>query len=88
VAGENCDAVIETNRGISMGRVIWEGPAEKNTQLPEAVAERRSERVLRAPVDGFVVAHAEIGDHLEPGKSLPMSAGNRSRQSSKGFCAA
>jgi xanthine dehydrogenase accessory factor len=74
-AGENCDAVIETNRGISMGRVIWKGSAEPNTGQPEAVAQLMAERVLRAPADGTVVAYAEIGDHLEPGQIIAEVGG-------------
>lgn len=70
LAGDNCDAVIETSRGIAMGHVIWKGSAEQNTCLPETVAERREERVLRAPADGIVVAYAEIGDRMEPGQTV------------------
>src|SRR5574341_181581 len=34
VAGENCHAVVETNRGHMLGRVIWQGPPEPNTGKP------------------------------------------------------
>jgi xanthine dehydrogenase accessory factor len=75
VAGINCDAVIETNRGISMGRVLWEGSAEPNTCLPEIVAGHGTERVLRAPCDGLVVAHAGIGERLEFGQIIAEVGG-------------
>jgi xanthine dehydrogenase accessory factor len=75
VAGENCDAVIETNRGISLGRVVWNGSIEPNTGVPEPIAGRSKERVLRSPADGAVIAHAEIGDHLEPGKLIAEVGG-------------
>ncbi len=75
VASENCDAVIETNRGISLGRVIWNGPVEPNTGVPEFVAGQSDKRVLRSPADGLVIAHAEIGDHLEPGKLIAEVGG-------------
>jgi xanthine dehydrogenase accessory factor len=75
VAGENCHAVIETNRGHSLGRVLWQGPAERDTGIPEAVAERRAERVLRAPVDGQLKTCVEICSHLEPGQLIAEVAG-------------
>jgi xanthine dehydrogenase accessory factor len=75
VAGESCDAVVETNRGISLGRVIWKGSAEPNTCVPESVCGHGQERVLRAPVDGTVTGHARIGDHLEPGQLIAQVGG-------------
>jgi xanthine dehydrogenase accessory factor len=69
-AGENCHAVIETNRGHMLGRVFWNGTAQPDTGQPDAVAEQRSERVLRAPANGELVTHAEIGDHLQAGQLL------------------
>jgi xanthine dehydrogenase accessory factor len=66
-AGVNCHAVIETLRGPYLGRVIWEGSAIKNTGIPAPVKGKDRERALRAPASGVLVAHAEIGDHLEEG---------------------
>jgi xanthine dehydrogenase accessory factor len=76
VAGENCDAVVETNRGASMGSVIWDGPAEPNTSIPQNVAGRQEERVLRAPVDGRVTTYASIGDHVAAGRKVAEVAGH------------
>lgn len=61
-AGQNCHAVVETNRGHAMGRVIWQGSAEKDTGVPERVDRWTSERVLRAPRDGVLHTLAEIGE--------------------------
>ena len=58
-AGHDCHAVIETNRGHSLGRVIWQGAAEPNTGQPGSMQGRSADRVLRAPADGFVVAQAD-----------------------------
>jgi xanthine dehydrogenase accessory factor len=69
-AGCNCDAVVETNRGHQMGRVIWRGSAQQDTGLPEVTSSESLRRVLRAPEDGSLVAFAEIGDHLEPGQQI------------------
>ncbi len=74
VAGENCHAVIETNRGHLLGRVIWDGGPESDTGIPESVAQHQSDRVLRSPAAGALEAFAEIGEHLEPGQ--PVAAVN------------
>jgi xanthine dehydrogenase accessory factor len=77
VAGENCHAVIETNRGHFLGRVIWEGVAERDTGIPEAVIGRGEERVLRAPVDGLLVGYAQIGDRVEKAQLIAEVEGVR-----------
>lgn len=66
-AGQDCHAVVETNRGHFLGRVIWQGAAEPNTGLPGSVKGHVADRVLRAPVDGYVVPHAVIGDTFAAG---------------------
>jgi xanthine dehydrogenase accessory factor len=75
IAGQNCHAAIETNRGHSLGRVIWDGQPQADTGIPESVAHYRAERVLRAPADGLLTAHAQIGEHLEPGQLVAEVAG-------------
>lgn len=66
-AGIDCHAVIETNRGPFMGRVIREGPAQADTGVPEKVAGFQVERVLRAPAPGVLEPAVEIGAHLRSG---------------------
>ena len=65
-AGEDCHAVVETRRSHTLGRVYWTGTTQADTGEPEG--DRR--RVLRAPSDGILVAHANIGDHLEEGQVI------------------
>ena len=77
VAGKNCHAVIETRRGHTLGRVLWEGSALSDTGLPEPLEKWSSERVLRAPVSGELEAKAEIGDHLEKGQIIAEIAGEK-----------
>lgn len=67
VAGRDCHAVIETNRGHDLGRVIWQGAAEPDTRTPGEVGGYKGARVLRAPADGHVHAHAAIGDVVQEG---------------------
>jgi xanthine dehydrogenase accessory factor len=58
----NCHAVIETKRGHTLGRVIWQGSTLDDTAQPEG----DPRRVLRAPLDGIIVNHKQIGEHCEP----------------------
>lgn len=69
-APEDCHAVIETNRGHFLGRVIWQGTAEPNTGLPGTVAGQKASRVLRAPIDGYVTAQVAIGDAVTEGEVI------------------
>ncbi|KAA3647133.1 MAG: EF2563 family selenium-dependent molybdenum hydroxylase system protein [Chloroflexi bacterium] len=74
-AGEDCHAVVETKRGHSLGRVIWKGSAEENTGVPGSVQKYNVDRVLRAPAEGELIAHAEIGDSLKEGTSIAQVNG-------------
>ncbi len=69
-AGLDCHAVIETNRGHAMGRVIWDGSAQKNTGVPEAVQGYDVDRVLRAPAHGVLTEGLDIGTVVEEGDVL------------------
>jgi xanthine dehydrogenase accessory factor len=70
VAGENCDVVIETSFGASMGAVKWNGPAQPDDSTPEKIAGHQDVHVLRTPVDGQVKTYAKIGDHLVTGQTI------------------
>ena len=66
-AGEDCHAVIETNRGHYLGRVIWQGSAEPNTGLPGTIQGKQATRVLRAPCAGYLKPCFTIGDKIQTG---------------------
>lgn len=70
IAGENCSAVVETMRGPYLGRVYWQGTAEVDTGIPEAVLQHQGDRVLRSPGDGVLETVAEIGDVLQAGELI------------------
>ena len=72
VADENCHAVIETNRGHHLGRVIWSGPPQKDTGIPGEVGGYGSARVLRAPITGKVQTGAQIGDRVKQGAMIAL----------------
>lgn len=75
IAGVNCHAVVETQRGHHLGRVSWQGGPEQDTGVPESVGGSGEERVLRAPAEGKLLAHASIGDHLEIGQLVAEVSG-------------
>lgn len=66
-AGRDCQAVIETNRGHQLGRVIWSGQAAADTGQPGVIAGYSTERVLRAPAAGCFHSDRQIGEHVRPG---------------------
>ena len=74
-AGKDCHAVVETNRGPFLGRVIWEGQAQEDTGVPEVVGNYRNERVLRSPVNGVVEPLVDIGAHVREGETIARVAG-------------
>jgi xanthine dehydrogenase accessory factor len=84
-AGVNCHAVIETNRGHWLGRVYWNGSAQPDTKRPAERGGQSADRVLRAPCDGVVHAHHEIGDWLEPGDLVAEVDGQPVRAKFAGF---
>lgn len=74
-AGRDCHAVVETKRGHTLGRVIWQGMAVPDSGQPGEVLGHSSERVLRAPAAGYVQGHAAIGDMLAAGALVAEVSG-------------
>ena len=60
-AGIEVDAVIETQRGPDLGRVLWTGTAEADTSVPSPVLGFTGKRVLRAPRRGTFHERVAIG---------------------------
>jgi xanthine dehydrogenase accessory factor len=69
-AGKDCDVVIETMRGHSLGRAITEGEALPNTGTPGLIAGHAQDRVLHSPAAGIVKTCAAIGDIVEEGQVI------------------
>lgn len=66
-AGQDVHVVIETNRGQSLGKIIFEGSAEPDTGVPAPVSGFTVERVLRAPGRGIFQPVKSIGDEVAMG---------------------
>lgn len=69
-AGRDCDVVIETMRGHSLGRAITEGEALHNTGTPGLIAGHAQDRVIHSPAAGIVKTCAAIGDIVEEGQPI------------------
>lgn len=75
LAGRDCHAVVETQRGHHLGRVYWQGGAAPDTGQPESVRGLGAERVLRAPRAGAFKAVKQIGDLIRAGDVVGDVAG-------------
>lgn len=71
-AGEDCHAVVETQRGHNLGRVILHGPAAPNSGIPGNISGFTVERILRAPKDGVFHEVHHIGDTVEQGETVAL----------------
>lgn len=67
-AGRDCHAVVESQRGHNLGRVIYDGEAEPHTGIPFPVMGFTEERVLRAPHAGKVRHAKSIGEMVKRGE--------------------
>lgn len=69
-APQDAHAVVETMRGHTLGKVIFEGTALPDTGTPGMIAQKGVERVLRAPCDGTVQHYCKIGDTVAEGQPI------------------
>ena len=69
-AGSDVDAVIETMRGHSLGRVIYEGEAIKDTGVPGKIAGFDKERVIHSPATGNLINVHHITDFVKKGEVI------------------
>ena len=83
-AGIDVHAVVESNRGHHLGRVLWQGKAQENTGVPAPVAGFADERVLRVPQKGCFRSLREIGDLVNPGDIVAQVTGHPIRAQIKG----
>jgi len=67
-AKEDVDAVIETNRGHNLGRIIKKGQAQPNTGVPGQIAGYGKERVLKSSISGIFTSDKKIGEEISVGE--------------------
>ncbi len=78
-AGIDADAVVETNRGHFLGRVLWSGRTQDNTGIPGAIRGYTQERVIRANAHGCVQPVKNIRDIVAEGDVVARVGGVDSR---------
>lgn len=78
-AGEDVDAVIETMRGNSLGKVIYCGGAIPNTGIPGEIAGFSKERVIHSPAEGILKSVKKIGDTVVKGETIALIEGDQQR---------
>lgn len=71
-AGKDVDAVIETNRGHNLGRIIYKGSAEENTGEAGNISGFKNERVLRATASGKIKNTCDIGCLVNKGDIISV----------------
>jgi xanthine dehydrogenase accessory factor len=70
IAGKDVDAVIETNRGHNLGRLIFDGSTMDNTGNPGDICGFTNERVIYSKIDGSVTALKNIGDLVKKDENI------------------
>lgn len=71
-AGEDVDAVIETMRGHTLGKVIYDGAALPNTGIPGKIAGFDKERVIYSPAEGVLYNVCKITDTVKKGDVIAV----------------
>ena len=71
-AKKDAHAIIETNRGHSLGKIYYQGKAIANTGVPGIIGGYGKERVIHAPCNGILKCQAWIGDIVEKGQCIAL----------------
>ena len=71
-AGVDVDAVIETQRGHHLGRVLWQGTAAPNTGIPGIIGGFGKERVIHSPAGGILRNVMHITDRVTKGQVIAL----------------
>ncbi|MDF2610957.1 MAG: hypothetical protein K0R92_2431 [Lachnospiraceae bacterium] len=69
-AGLDANAVIETQRGHDLGRIIWKGFAQKNTGVPGVIGGYGKERVIHSQTAGGIQNICKISDEVTKGQVI------------------
>ena len=74
-AGIDVDAVVETQRGHNLGRVLWQGHAAPNTGIPGIIGGYGKERVIYSPAAGILHNLCRITDTVKKGQTIGFIEG-------------
>ncbi len=84
-AGIDAHCVIETKRGHTLGRVIWEGEAIPNTGIPGNIGGYAAERVIHSPSAGIFHGVRSIGDIVSKGDTIAYAGDTEIKASISGM---
>lgn len=70
VGGEDCHAVIETQRGHQLARVLTDCAPAPDTGIPGMIGGYAKERVIKSPVAGVFITTGKIGDMVKADDSI------------------
>ncbi len=71
-ADVDVDAVVETQRGHNLGRVLWSGTAAPNTGIPGIIGGYGRERVIYSPAAGILRDVCHITDTVKKGQTIAV----------------
>lgn len=71
-AGVDVDAVIETQRGHDLGRILLEGFPAENTGVPGIIGGYGKERVIHSPASGMIQNLSHISDTVTKGQTIAL----------------
>ena len=71
-AGTDVDAVVETQRGHNLGRVLWQGKAAPNTGIPGIIGGYGKERVIYSPAAGILRNVCRITATVKQGQTIAV----------------
>lgn len=71
-AGVDVDAVVETKRGHSLGKVLYSGAAIPNTGIPGMIGGYGKERVIHSPAAGILRNRSKITDTVSRGQVIAL----------------
>ena len=71
-AGQDVDAVIETARGHTLGKVFYQGEAAPDTGVPGIIGGYGRERVIHSPATGVIRNVKRITDTVKKGEVIAI----------------
>lgn len=72
IAGKDVDIVVETVRGHNLGKLIFQGEAQKNTGIPGVIMGHSIGRVIHSPCEGIITNIRYIGDTVSSQEPLAI----------------
>lgn len=69
-AKKDVNAVIETQRGHNLGRIIYDGTATPNTGVPGMIGGYDKERVIHSPAEGILRNVCHVTDTVTAGEII------------------